>query len=64
MRKYMITWEYVTMLGTPREINWNGKVDGCVYFPFHTVSFDTVYMFDRSYHSVQCSLAMCENPSQ
>jgi len=23
------------------------------------VSLDTMYVFNRSYHSVQCSLAMC-----
>ena len=36
MRKYMITWESVTMLETPQEMNWNGKVNRCIYFSFHT----------------------------
>ena len=49
MRKYMITWESVTMLGTLQEMNQNEKVDGCIYFPFHT---DTAKVQLESHHQM------------
>ena len=51
---------YVDVMPMPMPVSYSTYV---IYIECSTaatepVSFDTVYMFDRSYHSVQCSLGM------
>ena len=39
--------------------NLSGNIQGCSTELYRTDGFGTLYMFYRTYHSVQCSLPMC-----